>query len=318
MKQLLALSAVLIFISGVLLASALDAEAKRLGGGRSFGSKPAYQQSAPKSVQPTQNIQNRNTRQAGSTAGVTPRPGLGGLMGGLLMGGLIGSMFFGGGFQGFNLLDFVILGVLGLLLFRFFAGRSAQQRGPRGERDGKHDGRDKPIDPKEASEAYRRAAETWGMLRSKPGENSKGVPPSSSGSEQGELLDHAPGIPPGFDTEDFLKGAKLIFARLQESWGARDVEDLEQLTSPSVFAEIKRQVQEDPAPSPIQVLLIDARIQEVTQEGGLLTASVFYDALMSEEADQAHPRQVREIWHFSKSADDPKSTWLLDEIQQIQ
>ena len=235
-------------------------------------------------------------------------------MGGLLMGGLIGSMFFGGGFQGFNLLDFVILGVLGFLLFRFFAGRSAQQRGPREDHD---EERDKPVDPKEASEAYRRAAETWGMLRSKPGKDSPEAPPSSSGSDQNEVMDHTSEIPPDFDTEDFLKGAKLVFARLQESWGARDIEDLEQLTSPAVFAEIKRQVEEDPKPSLIQILLIDARLQEVKQEGGLLTASVFYDVLMSDEEDQNHPRQVREIWHFSKDDADPESTWLLDGIQQL-
>ncbi len=317
MKQLLVLSAVLVFISGILLATALDAEARRFGGGRSFGSKPAYQQSAPRSTQPVQNVQNQNTRQGGTTAGVAPRPGLGGLMGGLLMGGLIGSMFLGGGFQGFNFLDFVILGVLGFLLFRFFSNRSAQQRGPREEDDDERDERDKPVGPKEASEAYRKAAETWGMLRSKPGAGNPEAPASSPGSEQDQRLDQASKIPPDFDTEDFLKGARLVFARLQESWGARDIEDLEQLTSPAVFAEIKRQVEDDPTPTTIQILLVDAQLQEVKQEDGLLTASVYYDVLMSEKIDQKHPRQVREIWHFSKNDADPNSTWLLDGIQQI-
>jgi predicted lipid-binding transport protein (Tim44 family) len=317
MKQLLALSAVLVFVSGILLASAMDADARRFGGGRSFGSKPAFQQSTSKPSQPAQNIQNRNTQQGGTTAGVAPRPGLGGLMGGLLMGGLIGSMFLGGGFQGFNFLDFVILGVVGFLLYRFFAARSAQQRGPREEDDEEHDDRDKPVGPKEASEAYRRAAETWGMLRSKPGQGNPEAPASSPDSGQDQPLAPASDIPPDFDTEDFLKGAKLVFARLQESWGARDVEDLEQLTSPAVFAEIKRQVEADPNPTTIQILLIDAQLQEVKQEDGVLTASVYYDVLMSDEEDQRHPRQVKEIWHFSKDDADPKSTWLLDGIQQI-
>ena len=90
------------------------AEAKRLGGGRSFGSKPAYSQKYQKSSpqQPNQ----PGAPQAAPTGG---RGAFGGLLGGLLAGGLLGSLLFGGAFSGIGLLDILLIGGGLFLLFRF-------------------------------------------------------------------------------------------------------------------------------------------------------------------------------------------------------
>ena len=49
-----------------------------------------------------------------------------------MMGGLLGSLFGGGGFHGVNFMDFLILGGLAFVLFKFLAARkSRSNRNPR-------------------------------------------------------------------------------------------------------------------------------------------------------------------------------------------
>ena len=195
MKQLLALSAVLIFISGVLLASALDAEAKTPWR-RPLLRKQTRLPAVRPQVGPTNSKYPEPEHAAGRinrrrhTQARPRRP-----HGRAAHGWAHRLHVLWRRLPGFQPSGLRHPRRAGLLLFRFFAGRSAQQRGPRGERDGKHDGRDKPIDPKEASEAYRRAAETWGMLRSKPGENSKASPPLLPGPSRANSLTMLPGFP---------------------------------------------------------------------------------------------------------------------------
>jgi predicted lipid-binding transport protein (Tim44 family) len=44
---------------------------------------------------------------------------------------------------------------------------------------------------------------------------------------------------------------------------------------------------------------------------------VLYDVMMRETRTEMG-RQVREIWHFSREADNPKAFWVLDGIQQVE
>ena len=98
-----------------------DAEAKRLGGGRSVGAqrsvtpapaKPA-QQAAPQQQATPQQAQ---PAQPGSRWGM-----LGGILGGLALGGLLGYLFSGSGLGGILLL--VLLAFAAVLAFRAFARR---------------------------------------------------------------------------------------------------------------------------------------------------------------------------------------------------
>ena len=80
------------------LTLSLDANAKRMGGGKSFGSAPSHQASQTRQAAPA------STAAAGSTAGKAAAAGgmsrwLGPLAG-LAAGGLLASMFMGGGFEG--------------------------------------------------------------------------------------------------------------------------------------------------------------------------------------------------------------------------
>ena len=126
-----------------------------------------------------------------------------------------------------------------------------------------------------------------------------------------------PVLPPGFDAPEFLKGAKVMYTRMQAAWDKRDLDDIRQFTSAEVFEEIRRQAQEDPTPGKTELLLITPRILDVRETDGQTIASVLYDVMMRENREEM-TKQVRELWHFSRDAGKPTAFWVLEGIQQVE
>lgn len=300
-RYLVLLLAVFCFVAFL----SVDADARRMGGGRSFGSKPSYSKSFSKSVSPSKST----TQKSGSSR----RSGFGrggmGLLGGLLAGSMLGSLFFGGGFMGPGIMDFLLIGIVIFLALKLFKGRSRgtaemqqqgyYQRGPDPRSQGGHP--NQSASPKYESNA--RSA--WDHLSSK----SSGAAPQQEES--------VGAIPADFDQEDFLKGAKAMYNRLQNSWDERNLDDIRQFTTEDVYKEIAEQAADDPGPSKTEVLLVNARILEVKNESGQMVATVYYDVLMREDLNQSQPSQVREVWHFAKDSS-PQGVWKLDGIQQLE
>jgi predicted lipid-binding transport protein (Tim44 family) len=267
------------------------ADARRLGGGRSFGSKPSYQRSTPS---PSQSNLDRGQAQQGQRAQpqatATGRfGGIGGMFGGLLMGGLIGSLLFGGAgaMGGPGILDLILIG--GILFFVVKLLRS--RRNPAPQQAGQM-----PYGTSENS--------TFGAYDRVRG--------------RAEEADLKTVLPAGFDVDEFLKGAKAAYNRLQASWSRRDLEDISQFASPAVMNELKEQARLDPEPSPVEILLVDATLVDVKDAGDERVASVLLDVTMREEQGKDEPSQVKEIWHFRRSISDKSSFWVLDGIQQVE
>ena len=284
-------------ISIFLLAFLLDglAEARRMGGGRSFGSKPSYQKNYSNPTTP------QRQQQAQPQQGPIGRPGglfggFGGMLGGMLMGGLIGSLLFGGGMRGFGgpgLLDIIIIGGGLFLLFRYLRARRAasQSAGPMSFES---------VGYREVERGS--GAGPWGGV--------------SQGRE--EAVEATPKVPAGFNVDEFMKGARAAYNRLQDSWNKRDLEDIRQFTSPEVWGEIKRQAAEDPSGGKTEIVLVKAQLLEVNTTGGETVASVYFDVLMREDPNEERPKQVREVWHFSQKEGAQDSFWRLEGIQQLE
>ncbi len=270
------------------------AEAARLGGGKSFGSKPSYQRSAPATTPSPASPQvgPGQTTQQRPVAGSTPSPmgRWGGMLGGLLMGGLIGSLVFGGGhaYGGPGLFDILLIGGGLFLLYRFLRARRMAAAS---------------ATPSGSMSFDRSPIQGWGQSGFSPSPE----PP----------LPAPPALPADFDAEEFLKGATVIYTRLQASWDKRDFEDLRQFVSPEVFAEIKRQAQDGPQPGKTELLLINPSILEVRESEGQTIVSVLYGAMMRENGTQM-AKQVRELWHFSRETRKPENFWMLEGIQQVE
>jgi predicted lipid-binding transport protein (Tim44 family) len=294
MKKCFSLLGVLILATIVLHVLGETAEAARLGGGKSFGSRPSYQRSAPAPSPSNTSPQMSPSSSPQPMAGAAPVAGRwGGMLGGLVAGSLIGSLLFGGGMHGFGgigLLDILFIGGALFLLMRFLRARRV-------------------------ASAATAAAGSMSFDRSPtPESGSSGYGPAAEANSPNAVQTS---MPAGFDTDEFLKGAKIIYTRLQASWDKRDLDDIRQFTAPAVYEEIQQQAQADPKPGKTELLLINPRILEVRDMDGQTVASVLYDVMMRESSAEM-ARQVREIWHFGREASNPKAMWTLEGIQQVE
>lgn len=312
---------------GALLALTLSgtADAARLGGGRSFGSKPSY--SAP------------YQRQAPShpSAASTPRPatpspaathnqtardalarrgGLMGMLGGLALGGLLGALFFGGAFEGINMLDFLLFGGLAFLAWKLLSSRRAPESVPAGGAD-----------------VFRR--ETYRDNSDAPAHRVNAATPASPSTKVGAGFDtdvlfghgKAPApafvpstpvsIPADFDTTAFLEGAETAYRQLQDAWNQGELAEIRGLTTDRVFAEIQDQFRASKGENYAEILELRAEVLEVADGATDREASVLFDALLR-EAPGAEPVRVQEVWRFVRSRASRQPTWFLDGIQQVE
>lgn len=328
-------------LAALFLVLALSlAEAARLGGGRSFGSKSTYSRSYSKPVTPLYSPSQTTTPSPSQVAqpktGATPplgaaQPGMfsrvGWGLGGLMAGGLIGSMLFGRGMGmggmggGIGFLDILLIGAIIFFAVKLLRRRTASQGNVSTRQDAAQD----PAAPGQTptDDAHARAAQSWDTLRSQPGTGGAAVfgaataqPEVQPGPQPGD--EAQPTVPPGFSIPDFLEGAKTVYARLQHSWDRRDLDDIALFTTPEVLEEIRRQAGADPKPSKTELLLINARLLEFREEPRDTVASVYFDVLLREDATEDRPKQIREVWHFSRPTADVGANWRLEGIQQLE
>lgn len=300
----------------VLLMSFDPADAKRLGGGSSFGSKDSYSKSYDKPTPPGKNMttdrQATPNQQPGAASGgfMSRFGGIGGMLGGLLLGGMIGSLLFGGMGGGIGILEIVLLCAAGFMLFRFIRSRRAAQAGHADQ--AAHREQAAPM----GGDRFAYAAPTGNYA---PGAGADGWASvrSTPGGQGGSAQLTPPAMPAGIDEAEFLSGAKALYARLQSSWDRRDLDDIRGFTSPEVFAEIARQAKDDPAPGKTDILMIEARVVESGTQGSQTVISVLYDVLLREDQSGTQPTQAREVWHIRRDESSSNPQWTLEGIQQL-
>lgn len=268
------------------------ADAARMGGGRSFGGSPRMNQ-------PAQMPDRRQATTAAAPAAQRPGMfgGMGGMLGGLLAGTMLGSLLSGNGFGGGGggFMDIILIAILAFIGWKVFTRfrnqRAAQQEGASSA----------PFQqPMQRSDA----GSMWNNLRnSLPGATPQAADPGVD-------------IPASFNQEEFLRGAKMAYTRMQKSWDNRDLADIAQFATPAVMRELEAQARQDPGPSRTELLKVDAELVGVEPEGDNLRAQVLFDTLMREDPSQTAPENTREIWHFLRIGQN--GNWKLDGIQQVQ
>jgi predicted lipid-binding transport protein (Tim44 family) len=127
---------------------------------------------------------------------------------------------------------------------------------------------------------------------------------------------HAPGVPADFDSEAFLRSAKVHFIRMQASWDAGNLADIREFTTPEMFGEIQVDLGERGAATNLtDVVKLDAELLGVEERADEYLASVRFHGLMREAPD-ATAAPFQEIWNLSKPTQQGGG-WLLAGIQQI-
>jgi predicted lipid-binding transport protein (Tim44 family) len=123
-------------------------------------------------------------------------------------------------------------------------------------------------------------------------------------------------LPQDFDSEGFLRAAKVCFVRLQAAYDAGNSADLREFTSPEMFAELKLEIDSrHGAANQTDVVTLDGALLGVESSVTEQLASVRFTGMIREEAGAA-AAPFDEVWNFSR----PIGTtggWVLAGIQQL-
>jgi predicted lipid-binding transport protein (Tim44 family) len=282
MKKTITLLTLAIFSFGLI---AFDAEARRMGGGKSFGKQrhSLNQQAAPRPTQPP-------------ASAPTPAGGnkWGGALAGLAAGGLLAALFMGGAFEGINMMDIIMLALLmGVIFFGI-----RMMRKPR-------------------SEESTRPMQYSGMNTNTHDNALPFANTAETGTTNSSTVDYQPNIPADFKVQAFIRHAKLSFIRLQAAHDIGDVNDIREYTTPEMLAEISMQIHErGDTQQKTEVLFLDAHLLDVETNNDMSIASVRFTGQLRDLPD-GEPEDFDEIWHVQKDLKDSDTGWLLAGIQQF-
>jgi predicted lipid-binding transport protein (Tim44 family) len=261
---------------------AANAEAKRFGGGGSFGKQRTMSAPAQKSADAAP------AQAAPAQTAAPAKPGnkwlgpLAGIAAGLGLAALFSHFGLG---EGMGMLLMIILGAVAVF-FVISMLRKKQQ----------------------PAMQYAGAGAPYGGSQ-------QPVAQALAGGASGVAPAAAANIPADFPVESFLRGAKTTFIRLQAANDRKDLDDIREYTTPEMFAEVSMQMQErGDAAQKTDVVAINTDLLEVATEGDLAIASVRMSGQLRENNGAAE--SFDEIWHVQKNLKDDKSVWLLAGIQQ--
>ena len=141
------------------------------------------------------------------------------------------------------------------------------------------------------------------------------APASSIGAGLSAAPVAAPVIPAGFDVEAFVRNAKVNFIRLQAANDSANLDELREVTTPEMFAELKMDIVErGAAAQQTEVVTLGADVLEVVEDAARYVVSVRFTGQIREDKFAA-PEAFDEVWHLTKSRTG-SGGWLLSGIQQ--
>jgi predicted lipid-binding transport protein (Tim44 family) len=307
-------------LSLVMVLFSLQADAARMGGGRSIGKQSGnvtQRQAAP--------AQGANATNKPAPAAAAPnRPWgamLGGLAAGLGLAWLASSLGMGEGMGQF--LMYALLAMAAFMAIRFFM----RSRRPADASQGPFAFQGAGNVPVSNSQTYRpenvgndASARPWEQQATAFDSSATGA--SSSGSMIGSALSgsQAWGVPQGFDTDGFLRAAKANFITLQAAWDKSDVSSLRSMMTDTMLLEIKSQLSEreahaGAAGNHTEVVMIEAHLLGIEETADEYLASVEFSGMIREDAS-AGPSPFREVWNMTKPISG--GGWLVAGVQALQ
>lgn len=290
-----------VFAFGLALAlafGAIDAHAKRLGSGKSFGRQNSTL-TTQRDAALTQQAAPAPVRQPGA-ASPQRQPGRwGGILGGLAAGLGLAALFHALGMApGLSSVLGSMLMVALLALAAFWVIGLLRRKAGR-----------QPTEPLRYATAPGQGYDTsaLGVESRMPAQWTPASLPASAA---------VGGIPADFDRDAFLASAKQHYLRLQQAWDAADLDSLGTFTTPDMFDALAGELKaRGMAPNKTEVVTLEAALLDLKETADDYLASVEFSGLVREETwGGASP--VREIWNLVKPRDG-STGWLLAGIQQL-
>jgi len=316
MKSLIALAVAAVTAVAVLGADLADA--KRLGGARSLGTQrqsvaPAPSTPAPAAAAPSGAASNPVMPASPATAAAA-RPGaaaaapsgasrwlgpIAGIAAGLGLAALLSHFGLAEEFASFLLIALLV--VAAVVVVRMLLSRRAR---PQASSPLRYGGVSSMYGASQRFHSANEITPPGGAISFEPAWS----PSGGSGSSRR--------MPPGFEPAPFLEQAKLQFHRLQDANDKGDREMLANVTTPAMYRELVKDLDERKSQPPTDIVALDAEVIDVSQEGTRYVASIRFKGLLREDGVRdATP--FAEIWNLEKPVDG-STGWLLAGIQQTE
>ncbi|PIE25277.1 MAG: transport protein [Neptuniibacter caesariensis] len=279
----------------VSLPIAETVEAKRFGGGSSFGksfSSPKKRQVAPAQKQSSA------TQQKGNSA-ATKKSGFGGLAAGLLAGGIFGALLFGGAFDGIQFMDLLLIAAVIFVVFKIMSMRRRAQPQQEYAHNGPQQYETKPYPDTQQREAA-----------PEPEANFKPMPSFESGWGSADTFE----LPSWFERDAFLEGAKTHFITLQKAWDENNWAEIQTYTSEDVLHALQQERAKYPAEQQTEVVSVMAEIANFIDQGSEVIVSINFYGWLKEDSQET--TEFNETWHLSRDMTVENADWFIVGIQQ--
>jgi predicted lipid-binding transport protein (Tim44 family) len=270
---------------------AFDAEAKRMGGGKSFGMQrqatPMKRDASP------QQAQNAPAQGAAGAAAAAPKRNwmgpLAGLAAGLGIAALLSHFGLGEGVA--NILMMAMLAFAAFMLVRWFLNRNkpAMQRPMQYAGQGADQNAPQPM----RFEAPASGTVVPGSIYDKSGQGDATATPAAAPVAT---------FPP------------VNFIRMQAANDAGNLDDLREFTTPEMYAELKMDIDERQGKTQnTEVMTINAETLEALEEGNRQIVSVRFYGTLREDGEPT--TSFDEVWHMTKPLTGNQG-WVVAGIQQ--
>ncbi|GLO60367.1 preprotein translocase subunit Tim44 [Vibrio sp. MACH09] len=290
MKRLLAMVALVIFA----VSTSPVAEAKKFGGGKSFGK---LFKTAPAPKQKTTNTSTLKKDQTTAQSG-TKRGLMGGLMGGLLAGGLLAA-FFGGAFEGIQFMDILIIGLVAYFAFKFLRGMLGAKMGSMNQRA--YDGANYQQYQQESqqqtnNQQFEQQSQTGGGF----GANGHSDVPFR--------------FPAGFDQVAFVNGSREHYRVIQGAWNHNELHTIEEYVSADLFADLSAERAKLSGEQHTDVMYVDAEIVRADCDASKAQLSLQFKGRYR-DAVEGIEEDIEDVWHLERDLTVDNAPWLIIGIQ---
>ncbi|MEI8706032.1 Tim44 domain-containing protein [Pseudoalteromonas sp. B62] len=264
--------------------ASFDAHARKKFGSSKRGKTPATQQTAQKQKADT------TTPTTAPKAKSNKKGIMAGVLGGLLAGGLIAAML-GDNFEGFQLLEMILLAGGLFILFKLVTGFLRANRAP------------------QLASASTSAQQN--AFKQAPIEQPTSTGFASS-APQGESVPF--NLPPNFDVNGFLQGARSHYHTLQTAWNNADYTTMAEYLSPALVAEFKTE-REAIQSVETEVMFIDAELVRADTNAQSWQVSVRFKGKYRDLGDKKE-ESILEIWHLERLISDD-TPWLIVGVEDL-
>ncbi|MEZ8823386.1 Tim44 domain-containing protein [Vibrio amylolyticus] len=297
MKKIFSLIALLM----VSVAVAPLAEAKRFGGGKSFGKSF---KTAPAPKQQTTNTSRVNRDQSAAQSPSRKGGLMGGLMGGLLAGGLLAA-FFGGAFEGIQFMDILIMGLIAFFAFRFLRGMLGSKQGSMNQH------RQQPAFGGTNQKFEQPNVHNFEQQANSGNSTANNTNGSFGFGAQSDVPHN---FPPAFDQAAFVDGSREHYRTLQGAWNHNQLDTIEEYVSPSLFEDLKAERAKAEGDQHTEVMYVDAEIVRADYDATKAQLSLQFSGRYR-DAVEGIEENIEDIWHLERDLTQENAPWLIVGIQ---